>query len=80
MHLLVFVFESFIHKTDLICCFATAPGNYAVRDSQGSPFIQTFCREVKMKRKQSVFQENHSIEYENFIFYLMFDLILIIFY
>ena len=55
---------SFAVQSDLIICYSTSPGNYAVRDSTGSsPFIQAFCNEMKTDKRQNVFQvpRNHRV-------------------
>lgn len=59
---------SFLFKTDLVWCFSTAPGNYAVRDRNGSsPFIQSFCKEIQKKKRQTISQEitNYITKYLN---------------
>ena len=54
------IIDQFFDKTDLIICYATATGNYAIRDRSGSsPFIQAFCNEINRKKRQNIFQENH---------------------
>ena len=58
---------SLLFQTDVVCCFSTAPGNYAVRDREGSsPFIQSFCKEIQKKKRQTVFQEIINYKYLNF--------------
>ena len=32
---------------DLVICFSTAPGNYSVRTTNGTPFIEVFCKYLR---------------------------------
>ena len=44
-------------KADMLICYATASGNYAIRDRSGSsPFIRSFCDELKREPGESIFQ------------------------
>ena len=48
-------------KIDLFICYATAPGNFAIRDSgsgDGSPFIKALCKQMAIKKRQSMHQDS----------------------
>ena len=48
---------SFQLKADMITCFATAPGNFALRNRQnGSPFIQFLCHELDNGLGQDIYK------------------------
>ena len=47
-----------ISKTDLVILYATAFGNVAVRcEKNGSPFVQTLCRELQTRKKRTIYQD-----------------------